>query len=108
MASRYCIYCGSAVSFDARFCSDCGREFLNRPNNSQKRLVIFGTAEQLMMTGSFVALAGAILGVITTIYIVDAHGFSPVNATLLIISLPGFASFIFSALGLILMARKKR
>jgi hypothetical protein len=55
----------------------------------------------LTVAGTFVALVGAILGLISGSYFVDSHGFSRENVTLLIISFSGFASFTFLATGLI-------
>jgi hypothetical protein len=109
IAGKFCIHCGRGAILEALFCSSCGKQFqLNKPIIHYSSTRVFSTTNLLMAAGSFVALMGASLGIISTNYLVNAHGFCPDLATLLIISLSGFASFGFSALGLILSMREKK
>jgi hypothetical protein len=109
IADKFCIHCGREAILEAIFCAGCGKQFqLNKPiiNNNSKRF--FSTNKLLMSAGSLIALIGASLGIIATNYLVNVHGFCPDTATLLIISLSGFASFGFSSVGLILSRKEKK
>jgi hypothetical protein len=106
--SKFCIFCGSEASLNATFCSNCGRKLSNESKHPEQRLVVFGMTDILTVAAAFVALVGAILGLISASYFIDIHGFSRENVTLLIISFSGFASFTFLAIGLISAGINKR